>query len=445
MSIWRRASLYLTRNKKKTIVLLAILTVITTLVLTCVSVGNAAGSSIQELREQMGGYFKVEMDVSQGKTGWVSDEMIQQIMETGGIKAYNGMDIQYLTVEDIVLEPGRFAAEGGSKARLARFLGNTDSSLNEYFILEYYSLIEGRHITAEDEGKAVISEVLAEKNHLSIGDTFSVRYNEEYLTDEQKEQIGAHTLEVVGIYQIDYPQGYKSEDTAECDIEENFIFTDTSYLRKVYGEVMGSEMTLYNSGAAFFVENPKELDGIMGKVLALEGYDWDDYLIVKNNKTYEDSAAPLEQLSGLVTMMVAVIAVVSAVMLSLILFLWMRERMHEIGIYLSIGIRKMEIVRQHMLENLVVAVAAFLLAWGISAAASGFTGQLAGNVFAEENAQEELEGQEAVEDSGLEVRIGAAELAEIAGLGFLLILLSTGVSSVTVLRMQPKDILSKMS
>ena len=208
---------------------------------------------------------------------------------------------------------------------------------------------------------------------------------------------------------------------------------------------MGSEMTLYNSGAAFFVENPKELDGIMGKVLALEGYDWDDYLIVKNNKTYEDSAAPLEQLSGLVTMMVAVIAVVSAVMLSLILFLWMRERMHEIGIYLSIGIRKMEIVRQHMLENLVVAVAAFLLAWGISAAASGFTGQLAGNVFAEENAQEEFEGQEAVEDSGLEVRIGAAELAEIVGLGFLLILLSTGVSSVTVLRMQPKDILSKMS
>lgn len=443
MSVWRRASLYLARNKKKSILLLAILTVITTLVLTCVSVGNAAGASIQRLREQMGGYFKLEMDASQGKTGWVSDEIMQEIMGLGGIKAFNGMDIQYLTAEDLELEPGRFAAEGGSKAKLARFLGNTDSSLNEYFILEYYSLTEGRHIAPGDVGKAVISDALAERNQLSLGDTFSAKYNEEYLTDEQKEQISSHALEIVGIYHIDYPQGYRSADTAECDIEENFIFTDTEYLREVYGEAMGGTMSLYNNGAAFFVENPKELDGIMGRMLASDICDWEEFAVVKNNKTYEDSAAPLERLSGLVTMMVAVIAVVSAVMLSLILFLWMRERVHEIGIYLSIGIRKMGILRQHILENLVIAAAAFLLAWGISTAASGVTEQIVGSAFSEESAEEETPKQ--AEDSGLEVRVGAAELMEIAGMGLLLILLSTGVSSVTVLRMQPKDILSKMS
>lgn len=445
MSVWRRVSLYLTRNKKKTIILLAILTVITTLVLTCISVGNAAASSIQELREQMGGYFKIETDFTEGKDGRIDDVLVQKVLDAGGIKAWNGMDIQYFMTENLMLEPGRFTGEGDVKANLARFLGNTDSSLNEYFILKYYSLAEGRHIAPDDNGKAVISDVLAERNHLSVGDTFSVRYNEENLMDEQKELVTSHELEVVGIYQIDSPQGYKSADTAECDLEENFIFTDTAFTREVYGEVVGTKIDLYMGGVSFFVENPKELDGILDRLLESDDYDWDEYAVEKNNKTYEDSAAPLERLSGLVTMMVAVIAGVSAVMLSLILFLWMRERMHEIGIYLSIGIRKMEIFRQQILENLVVAVAAFLLAWVFSSAASGLTGQIIASSFAESSEPEVSAEQETEEGSGLEIRVGAVELAEIGGLGILLILLSTGVSSVTLFRMQPKDILSKMS
>ncbi len=445
MSIWRRASLYLTRNKKKSVILLAILTFITTLVLLCISVGNAAGASLQELRRRMGGYFKIETDYGQGKFGQVDDALVQKVMDAGGVKAWNGVDIQYYMTEDLELEPGRFAAKGDAKAKLARFLGNTDSSRNEYFILEYYTLIEGEHISPNDHGKALISDVLAEKNQLSVGDAFHVRFHDENLMEERKEFITSHTLEVAGIYHIDMSQGSISGNSAECDIEENFIFTDTAFIREVYGEAVGGEIDLYTGGVSFFVENPKELDGIMGRILEFEDYDWDQYNIVKNNKTYEDSAVPLERLSGLVTMMVAVIGIVSAVMLSLILFLWMRERVHEIGIYLSIGIRKTEIFKQHILENLAAAAVAFLLASGISIAASGLTGQIISNSFSQGSETEEISGRDAAEDFELKIQIGAVEFAEIAGLEILLILLSTGVSSITVFRLQPKDILSKMS
>lgn len=445
MRIWKRAFLYLARNKKRTGILLAILTFIAALALLCVSVSNAADISIRTLREQMGGYFKIETDYKTGKFGRVDDALVQRVMDAGGIKALNCMDILYFTAEDLELVPGRFTAEGDAKAKLTRFFGNTDSSLSEYFMLEYYSLADGRHIALGDHGKAVISEALAQRNGLSLGDTFSVRYNEENLSEEQKERLTPHLLEIVGIYQIDSTQGYQGPGSAECDIEENFIFTDTAFIREVYDEAVGVKTDTYTSGAAFFVENPKELDHIMGNILESGDYNWEDYSVVKNNKTYEDTAAPLERLSGLVTMMVVVIAIVSVIMLSLILFLWMRERIHETGIYLSIGIRKTGILRQYILENLLVFLAAFFLAWGISGAALGMTRQIIEESFFAGSETENSAVQEDTEEFHPQIGIGSAELFWIAGFGSLLVLLSTGVSSVMALRMKPKDILSKMS
>lgn len=452
MKVWKRASLYLTRNRKKTIILLAILTVIITLVMVCISVGNGAAAAMQNLREAMGGYFKIDIDREQGYTGNMEDGIVEDIMNFGGIKAYNGQDIRYMLAEELELEPGRFTSEGDKKAKLARVLGNTDTSLNEYFVLEYFKLTQGRHITPEDHGKALISQELAERNGLSVGDRFSMILDTEDFTSEEEIQVTAHPLEVAGIYQIENRQGSSSfgGDPAECDMEENFIFTDTAYIREVYEELIGREIHSYTNEVAFFVENPKELDEIVEGITQLPDYPWDEYVITKNNKTYEDSAGPLERLSGLVTVMVLVIVVISAVMLSLILFLWMRERVHEIGIYLSVGIRKAELLGQHILENLSVAVLAFFLAWAIATAASGVTGQMVDKQFARETEEtEQVAGThqetEQSEESLVEVSIGLTELAQITGIGVLIILFSTGISAILVLRMQPRDIFSKMS
>lgn len=445
MNIRKRAFLYLARNRKKAILLLAILTFITVLALLCVSVGNAANAAFRELREKMGGYFKIEADYTQGKFGRIDDALAKKVTDAGGIHAINGMDIQYFRVEDLELEPGRFTSEVSSKAKLARFLGNTDSGLNEYFLLGYYSIVQGRHITNDDAGQALISDALAERNGLSVGDTFSVRFDEGNLPDEWKRRLKSHTLTVAGIYHIDSPQGQRDADTAECDIEENFIFTDTAFVREVYGEASGHEIDTYTLGLAFFVENPRELDAILNGVLSWEDYDWDGYEVTKNNKTYENSAVPLERLAGLVGVMVLVIVIVSAVMLSLILFLWMRERVHETGIYLSIGIQKTKIACQQILENLAVAAAAFFLAWGICAAASGLAENVIADLLMESGGYELSSGAKKEEEGGISIHTGAKELAEIAGVETALVLLSTGISSAAVLRMRPKDILSKMS
>ena len=428
MKIWRRAFLYLTRNRKKTVIFVSILTFLTALVFLCVSVGNAAKESVQKLREQMGGYFKIETDYAHGKAGRVNDDLIQRVMEAGGIQAFNGVDIQHFRMEDIELLPGRFHQEG-----------------NEYFMLKYYSLSKGRHIGPKDKGKVLISDVLAEKNHLSIGDVFHIRYDEERLSREKSASVTSHAVEVVGIYHIDSTLNYQSSNAAESEMEENFIFTDTSLVRDMYREATGAETDFYSSGVSFFVENPKELDRILDEVLQWQDYDWNAYSVVKNNKTYEDSAAPLERLNGLVVMMIAVVVSVSGGMLSLILFLWMRERVHEMGIYFSVGIRKIEVVFQHMFENMLVGALAFVFAFGISTAASGLAEQIIEESFLKNEEAEAALEKEIRDDFEFEIRIGAPETAKVAGVGFLILFLSTGVSVVPVVRLQPKDVFSKMS
>lgn len=438
MRVFERAWLYLSRNKARFGILFTLFLVICTLVTLCVSVGNAAKTSLDSLRERLGGYFQVKSSPDQGYFEFVSDTMVQDILAAGGIKAYNGMDTRYFYAEGIELEPGRFTGEGDKKARLARVLGNTDTSLSEYFLLRYYELEEGRHISPDDRNKALISAELAERNGLSVGDRISLRIDEEKLDEEQKKQVKSHTAEVAGIYGIETAMGAVSGDLAECDLEYNFIFTDTAFIREFY-EDLGAGTQVYLDGVSFFVKDPRELDRIAGSLADIGNYNWDGYEVVKNNKAYEASAVPLERLSGVVSVMVFAIAIISAIMLSLILFLWMRERVHEIGVYLSLGKTWREILGQHILENLLVAAMAFFIACGICRIASETVEQAVRTAFFEEA------GEEAEAKLPQLVEMGITELAEVAAIGSLIVVLSTAVSSAAVLRMRPKDVLSLMS
>ena len=80
--------------------------------------------------------------------------------ELEGVCEYNGLDVVFMHVGDIRLVPGRLTAVGDPDSTLAQVIGNSDSSANEYFALEMFRLISGRHVSSGDKGKAVVSEEL---------------------------------------------------------------------------------------------------------------------------------------------------------------------------------------------------------------------------------------------------------------------------------------------
>ena len=82
-----------------------------------------------------------------------------------------------------------------------------------------------------------------------------------------------------------------------------------------------------------------------------------------NNKTYKAAAAPLEKYQSLITTVLILIVAVSIVVLSLILTMWAKSRVHETGVLLSVGIRKTAIIGQYLAEVLLIAVFAFGLSF----------------------------------------------------------------------------------
>ena len=451
--MFQRAALYLRRKSRKAFILLLVLTVSATLVLTCLSIGRAADQALKELRERMGGYFKVETDIYEGFSGIVSNELVDSVMRNGGIKTYNDMDLQFMMADSFELLPGRFTMEQDERAHLTRVIGNSESSLSEYFLLQYFTLTEGRHIARDDTFKAVISEKLAALNHISVGDFIDLQVYEEDLPAGYADAPGVYPYEIVGLYRNDSQENI-SADTAECNMADNFIFTDANAPKIIHKDMTGMDADLYRQGVAFFVDDPREMDAIVEGMQSIDGFQWKSFKITENNTTYEKASVPLERMAGISTATVIIVIIVSAVILTLILLMWMKDRVTETGVLMSIGIQKVSIVGQHVVENLLVALIAFLLAWGLAGTAAGgvsalFVDSSAEMETAEDTAykpQEDLIEEIELETGELiEVHVGLEEWLTLAGAGFVLVTVATGIASLLIVRMKPKDILTLMS
>ena len=141
-----------------------------------------------------------------------------------------------------------------------------------------------------------------------------------------------------------------------------------------------------------------------------------------------------QTLEGLVRIMMIVLLVTGAGALSLLLSLWTRERIHEIGVLLSIGKSKGRIFRQFLLEVVLVSLLAVIPAFLI--------GRMVSHRFLEQFVGQT--GQQQTLDllhqipQGLSLGIAYASL-------LCLILLSLGVTTSMIWRKTPKEILTKMS
>lgn len=161
--------------------------------------------------------------------------------------------------------------------------------------------------------------------------------------------------------------------------------------------------------------------------------------------------------------MIIGIVIVSMGILALILNMWIKQRTHETGILLSIGVGKMQIVWQYILETLMV----FIIAAGLSYCTSRAFAQETSNLLFAQAVQNQPEVEIELPDDGteylditgqyipydtsnmvttdsIEVRVTSASLLWVTLLGIVICTAAVTLASMPVMRMQPKNILSQM-
>ena len=91
MSIFKRAILYITRKKVKSIIMLLILFGMATAVLSGISIKKATNLTKQDLSSQIANKFEVKANLGTNFDGTVPESLINKILNVNGIKSYDGM------------------------------------------------------------------------------------------------------------------------------------------------------------------------------------------------------------------------------------------------------------------------------------------------------------------------------------------------------------------
>ena len=459
----KRALFYTTRKRGKTLILLLTLLVISTFVLTGLSILAAADQSALSLRQSMGGSIKLELDKDNrqnwtyqqgvggtlvGYTGTpITDADIEKVMSVKGIRSYNGVGDGSVFAMDFSFISGFSFGPGSDYSRLPSV---SNSEYFNYFRRGAFKLVEGRHITPEDDHAVLISTALAERNGLKLGDTITVQCCYD---------AGGYpnvSLKIIGIYKSTLDDG--GFTTTSTD-KRNRLIID----HKAMQEIMMHDVIQYDNGVEFFVDDPRDIDKIAAQIQKLD-LDWSCFTLTVDNTAYEAVASSLTAMQNMVTGLIIGIVIVSIGILALILNMWIKQRTHETGILLSIGVSKVKIVAQYILETLMIAVIAFGLSYFSSGAIAQGTSNLLFSQVAETQPIPEIEtpddGTEYLDITGqyipydtsnmvasdsIEVHVTAEHLLWVYLLGMAVCTAAVALASLPVVKMKPKNILSQMS
>lgn len=462
MSTLKRAFLYTMRKKTKTLILFLVLVTISTFILTGLSIYKAADDSALSLRQSVGGSIRLELDENNRKN-WqyqqaaggmlvdyvgapITDEDIQKIMSIDGIKAYNGLGDGSVFAKDFSFISGFSFGAGSDYSRLPSV---TDSEYFNFFTRKAFQLVEGRHIKEGDDHVVLISTAIAEKNALKLGDTITVQccYDSGNYPDV--------SLIIIGIYAYEADNEFNTTSTDK----RNRLIID----HKAMQEIMQRDVIQYDNGVDFYVDDPREMEKIASQIKALD-LDWDSFTLTMDNSAYEAVASPLTAMQNLIVWLIVGCVAVSVGILVLILSMWIKQRRHETGILLSVGISKSRILLQYTVEVLMIAIVAFGLSFFTSNLISQGVSDLIFHQVSESQPLPEIElpddGTEYLDITGqyipydtsnvetlesVQVDVSPDYLLYIYIFGTLLIAFSVSAASISVIQMKPKKILSQMS
>ena len=308
---------------------------------------------------------------------------------------------------------------------------STNSTKNNVlFNSGIFTIIDGRHIEKNDREKILIHEELAKKNNLKLHSKINLELIdlEQLDNNEAKKE---YEFEVIGIF-----TGKKQEKYTglSSDFSENMVFVDYStsqeILNKSENNKIANKILMYSSSA-------ESTDLALNKLKELK-IDESKYFVQKDSNAFEESLESVSGIKHMIKIMTYSIMLGGIIVLSLILILWLRERIYEIGIFLSIGTSKIHIIMQFIFELLFISIPSII--------SSLFLGNvlikvIAGGLINSENSM--ISGGNLINDSSFMLNIttlGQSYLILIS-----IIVLSVVFASSLILIKKPKEILSKIS
>ena len=509
MNFFKRAITSIKRRMGKTLILLILVFVLGNVIAGAISIEQAVKNTEANMRKKIGAIATAELDYEKmnkfdeedyKNLKYINTEQINKIGELSYVKHYDytaQRGLQTKTLKryvnpDFESEMGRSYGLDGEEVTYFSLYGGQNTEPME-MKENKIKLVEGRLFTQEEiksaiENKVLISKNLALTNNITIGSSIKL-YEEIYKNEQLMRDMSVGVMpapikpvstkefefEVIGIY--DTIKEVKPNDEGKINISyldeerENRIYTsnpvviniasilDTESVR-INPEIEGYNFQEYYT-PIFVLEDPLEL----AKFKEEAGQFLPDYYrLIDNGGAFEQVAAPMKNMQWIASIVLYVAIGATLVILSLLITLFLRDRKHEIGIYLSLGEKKIKVIYQILTEVVIISFVAITL--------SLFSGNIIASVMSEKMLNNQIIAEQEKENSnnggivtyssgggtleylGYGVQISNEELIEsyavslkptiilmfyLIGLGTVLV--STLIPIVYIVRLNPKKIM----
>lgn len=423
----KNAIAYITRKRNRTLIIFIILTIVLSCLYSCLTIMKLSNEIEKTLYESSNSSISITK-----KDGKYFN--VNQFKDIEKIKEVEKIIIQYdglakLKDAKVVSGEQRINREDLSDEfkNVVSFEATNNTKRNILFSSRVFTIKEGKNIEENDKNSIIVHEEFAKQNNLKLGD----EVNLELLDIEESGKIKSHKFKIIGIF-----SGKKQETYTglSSDFSENMVFVDYStsqeILNKSENNKIANKILMYSSSA-------ESTDLALNKLKELK-IDESKYFVQKDSNAFEESLESVSGIKHMIKIMTYSIMLGGIIVLSLILILWLRERIYEIGIFLSIGTSKIQIIMQFIFELLFISIPSII--------SSLFLGNvlikvIAGGLINSENSM--ISGGNLINDSSFMLNIttlGQSYLILIS-----IIVLSVVFASSLILIKKPKEILSKIS
>ena len=423
----KNAIAYITRKRNRTLIIFIILTIVLSCLYSCLTIMKSSDEIEKALYESSNSSISItKKDGNYFNVNEFKDiEKLKEVEEI--IMQYDGL--AKLKDAKVVSGEQRINRDDLSDEfkNVVSLEATNNTKRNILFSSGVFTIKEGKNIGENDKNSIIVHEEFAKQNNLKLGD----EVNLELLDIEKSGKIKSHKFKIIGIF-----SGKKQETYTglSSDFSENMVFVDYStsqeILNKSENNKIANKILMYSGSA-------ESTDLALNKLKELK-IDESKYFVEKDSNAFEESLESVSGIKHIIKIMTYSIMLGGMVVLLLILILWLRERIYEIGIFLSIGISKIQIIMQFIFELIFISIPSII--------SSLFLGNVLLKVIVDGFINSEdsmISGGSLINNSSFMLNIttlGQSYLILIS-----IIVLSVVFASSLILIKKPKEILSKIS
>ena len=474
MNFMKRAILSMKKRIGTSLILIAVFLIVTNLVLSGFTIQNASKKAADAARKKLGADVTLGLDFDKlGQQARETGEMpnppklntkeADQLAKSKYVKDYNYIGNTFGISDGLKLvgasegedegkgKVGMAAVRGGSGSGTeidmnASFMieGVRKTALQESFKNGKSKIIDGKPITEQmkDQNVALMEKRLAELNNLKLGDKVKVQ------SGDKKETL---EVEIIGIYETN-EQAMGQQAPPIMD-PANKLYMPHSTMKKL--EV---DQGISSVQVVYFLNDPQYIDAFK-KEAKKSNIDFTYYKLDAHDSLYKQMIGPIENISSTSQMIIYIVSIAGAIILGLIIMLSIKGRRKEMGILLSIGEKKWKLMAQFVIEVVCVAILAFGLSVTTGAKVSQYIGDhlLSSEIAA---ASEEtdttrngtvmmsgpggtLQNQKEDPIDKIDVSITGEDVGKMGGIGLAIAIIATLLPALSILRLNPKQILLK--